>query len=710
MKPNLFGRALLLGWLTLVILLSAFSNRFSWMQSVSLSESFPWRQEAWTAFHLLPFLLDLLGALTGIGLFSLAVFLSGALFFRWEEFSLAKVLTAFVLGEILFSLLFLSWLTLWGLEAKTTALWLSIGALAGLAWLILQRRRTPHRFRVSFPAEYRSFPGFLCLFLFLAGAALSSARLNYDSVAYYFAHAKLMALTGEPLFFYPGDAFVVSSFHPGILFTAVIQLFGDQAARLLSWVNGLAILLLGMETGRKVGLSRRAGLYFAVLMLTSTAFTDLLGDGKVELVSTAPIVAALWWMADSHEAPSRGRFALIGVLLGFAMIARPYNLFLLPVFVILFYLFQIWVVWRTGGIAPARRLAGAAGWMIPTLLMMGAFHLWQNWLWLGSPLAPLFYAQTLRSGDWQWQFDPAILNLLRLLYPLTITFANNPQSLGTISPLFVGFLPFLFSRETRRCFDLPPSLRPLLLAALATLLLWIALFFTVVEIRYIFFLWVLFFLAGGKMLEVVLDAPRNRFGALPRLLLVSLLAFTALRSVGLSLTAYAPLDKQTGQARCYDLPHCRILTSFNQSAAEGRRVFVLDAYRYYLRPDLFACSSRADDYATLQPLLDSPSEFWSELYHQGFEYLTYEEHFALYRARFGGIPDPALAPPWLQVRPVAGTPDDPVQIYRLEATRPPFLPLSRCERVGGVWRVISDDSQPISSWRGVLWDEAGLLP
>lgn len=151
----------------------------------------------------------------------------------------------------------------------------------------------------------------------------TSAILGYDAVVQYFSQSKLMAVEHAAVYTFREDAFLVSSFHSGILYTSLIELFGDQAARMLSWVKGLAILLLGLAIGEEVGISRRARLSFVMLMLTATAFVDLLGDGKVELISSAPLLAGIYWTLRAARKPEGCRYVLVGLLLRFAIIARP---------------------------------------------------------------------------------------------------------------------------------------------------------------------------------------------------------------------------------------------------------------------------------------------------------------------------------------------------------------------------------------------------
>ena len=287
----------------------------------------------------------------------------------------------------------------------------------------------------------------------------ASARVSYNSAVEYFSNEKIMAVLHTPVYTYPKDLFPVSSFHSGILFTALIQVFGDQSARMLSWLNGVEILILGVAIGKELGMPPRARAWFVALMLTTTAFVDLLGDGKVDVVSTAPLVASIYWIIRSEKEPAKPIFALIGLLAGFGMIARPYNLFLMPLFAIIFYTMRQ-IGQKPGKRLPTKDFWQAAIWVVPPMFALRAFHLWQNWQWLGSPWAPLIAAQQLNpvapliaggQSDarvwWQWQFDPKMLNTYRILYPFTVTFMNSPQSLGNISPFFLELAPFLLLRR-----------------------------------------------------------------------------------------------------------------------------------------------------------------------------------------------------------------------------------------------------------------------
>lgn len=681
-------QATVISWLILWVATYMYVSRVSHVQMVILGADLPFTKLlARTSFS--DYAGDLLTALAGAAIFSLACLtLGNALFRKQEASSPIHFATAFVIGEIAYSILFMILLNTQMLSPFSAGVSLIAGLLLGGRRTIMglmEHFQNPN-LHSTLQIWERRLAG---LVFIVMGASLlySSARLSYDSVVEYFIHAKIMAVTQSPTLLYPNDAFVVSSFHPGILTTTLIQLFGDQAARLFPWINGIAIIIASTAIGRKAGLSLRAQLYLTILITTSTAFIDLLGDGKIEITATMPILTAIYWMLHSIERPSRPVFILIGMLLGYAIISRPYNLFLIPVFTVVFY-FQYLLIERNGAGADKKTLIGNAMWAFPPLLLMGLFHLLENWLFLGSPLAPLTYSGALDASEWQWQFDPKDLVYYRIFYPFAITILNSPQSLGNITPLVAASIPFLFSKRVREGLRFSTALTRTTITAITTLLLWIVLIFTVVEIRYVLFLWILLFIPFSLVIESIVEYGDGMPANALKIVLHILLIYMGIRAIFISFATYSPLD-ETGQANCYDLLSCAFLEEVNNSAPPGDRVMALNAHRYYLRPDLFICSSRADEYLPLQELARKNSpEFWVEAYRRGFRYITFEQNFAEFHSHFGPIPPAEIAPEWLRVSSVTFV-EEKLITYQIEAVNPPFPPEISCRMdTNGVWQIV----------------------
>lgn len=604
------------------------------------------------------------------------------------------ITTAFLTGEIIFSFVFLTTILVYKLTPLMVGVFLFAGLLFGLALL-------PDCLRGCFCSggmfRYGKFEAVLLILItigIISGLFLSSTRLGYDATAEYFSHSKVMAESYSAVYLYPNNTILVSSFHPGILVTSLIQLFGDQTARMFSWLNGLLILVLGGSIGRLVGVGQRGYLYFLILMCTSTAFIDLLGDGKIELISTAPILCAIFWLFQSYERRSRVHYILIGLFLGFSIISRPYNIFLVSIFISVFMLFEFVGKFRSEGYNFASGLKSMylALWMLPPLLFSGVFHLWQNTAWLGSPFAPFEYSKVVTSSvqEWQFQFDPSILNVLRIFYPFTITFFNTPQSLGNISPFFVAFVPFVFLYFQNGDKEIiSKSFFYSLASASVVLALWVFCFFTVVEIRYVFFLWVIIFIFWGHLIDIVICRLPKLGQVILNLWLVGLSLYMITRSLAMSVVTYAPIDED-GRAYCYNLEICNFFDVVNQQASQGDRVFSLFAYRYYLRPDLFSCSSRVEDYYLFQSIKDrQPAMFWAELYRNGYRFIVYEKHLSEQRYQFGNLPPVSTAPHWMKIEKIAETGDGMDFVYRLDVENAPFAPEKRCVlSENRIWNII----------------------
>ena len=693
---KIFSYSLLTAGLIISIALFLYASRTSYVPIVAVI-NLPALTGVISQMSGFRYVFDLVRSLAGVILFSLACLSLGLSFLRkWIQPQVSQLglgVTAFLVGEILYSLVFLTMISLYRLTPVFVASVLLLGFLAGFPALkAFLAQWSPSRGLFTDSQSSERAILILVVVNLVIGLLLSSTRLGYDATADYFTHAKIMAVSHLPIYFHPKHAFVVSTFHPGILFVSLIQLFGDQSARLLSWVNGLTILLMGLALARELGLTHRGRLWFLTLMVTSTAFTDLLGDGKIELISTTPILAAVYWMVRSAEQPSKSTFMLAGLFAGFAIISRPYNIFLVPVFIGMFLINQVIIQYQRRP-TTLKGFIQVALWTALPLLILGSFHLFQNWVWLKSPIAPLIYARELDSTDWAWQLDPADLTLYRLLYPLMSSYSNSPQSLGNISPLVIGFVPFLLMKNFRENVQLSAMLRRLTLITILTLLLWITLYFTVLEIRYVLFLWAILFLAMAQMLDSVMQHVEPGLRTLLSLLVIVLLTTMSIRTLLISLTAYFP-NQEIRMADCHDTNLCRIIETLNGPAAPGDRVFVLHAYRYYLRLDLFACSSRVDEYAIMEPLARQNSpDFWVEAYRQGYRFIMYEEHLSERRYNFGSLPSPDIAPEWLKVKVLYSSPTRAQLIYELEAIDPPIQREISCQQNSiGQWQLTSQGS------------------
>lgn len=610
---------------------------------------------------------NIAGSLVGVVIFSISYISLGLLCLRLLKInlsgqahhlfeSLAQGCTAFVLGRAVLSLIFLLLAGLYKITPEYVALVLLASFLAGLRFLgefissLYRQQKTADASKQSMSWFDKLILG-LSIALIILSLMYSSARLSYDAVAVYFSNAKITALTQNILFF-SNDAFTASAFQDGIQYAAIIQVFGDQASRLYSWINGIVIIILSLALAEKLGLSTRARLFFLALLFTTNAFVDLLGDGKIDLASSAPIVAAVYWIVTNLENRQKNILLLTGFLAGMGMISRPYNIFLESVFIGVFYLLHEFFRGEKSNIN-IKNLFNTALWLAPGMIVLLGYLLLANWIIAGNPLSPLLNMLNYKLDDWGGLFDRNTIWIARVFYLPVITFLNSSHSLGTISPLFLAFIPTVFIADIRKQIQLSMVSRQIFAAAIITIILWIIFFFTVLEIRYILFLWIILFMMGAKIFESMNDSKNSLFRNLFKLIVLSILVFMTFRTPYIALATYSPIDK-LGAPHCYESYYCSFLEPVNQTAEPGDRVLALSAYRYYLRPDLFSCSSKHEEYLALETLsTESNTLFWEEIYRQGYKFITYEQNYSQVHLHLGIIPNPQNTPSWLTLKPIA---------------------------------------------------------
>ena len=647
---------------------------------------------------------DIILSVTGITIFTVANLSVGLVSLKlirinnWLKQSesnsnrLAYLGTAFLVGHGFFSLLFMTLGMIGWLKPIITGTAVTLGLLLGLVFLQKMDYRWVGALRIDGIFAAKRERVFLAMGMSIVFFTLlnSSARLSYDSVAVYFSDAKITALTGK-LQYFTKDSFVVSIFQTAIQYSAIMQLFGDQAARLFSWVHGLVIILFSILIAGQVGLSMKARVYLFILLVTSTAFIDLFSDGKVDLASFSPIMASIYWMLVErrNKAPQKTILVLIGFLLGISFVARPYNVILAGGFLGIYYLQRtFWVSWKAES-QRLKRLLYSIVWIVFGALGTGVYHLAANWLILGNPFAMITNTAVVTPANWQWAIDQNQLLLFRLFYPFTVTFLNTPQSLGNISPLFIAFLPILFIKAVRSKVVLSWETYVLSISSVVVLFAWIFLFFTVMEIRYIFFLWVILLMPLSVIMEQTFENATRIVQTTSSILVVFLLGFIAFRTVFIAIDTYSPIDAH-GNPQCSDSRFCEFLKSINQSALPGERVLTISAYRYYLRTDLFSCSTTHDEYKRLQVSSQKDNtEFWEEVHRQGYKYIAYENDYTTRHLQFSIIPSPENTPDWINLEPISGKPGDLQVAYKINVSNHPIEVETTCQQdQSDIWRVV----------------------
>ncbi len=656
-----------------------YSARTSYVQSVNISTVYITTEKISSVISI-EYITNLLFAFAGVGIFTFACTSLGAFLSRLTDLEkiiasqtsmLIYLATCFLLGNGIYSLVFLTVAGLYKINSTIVGLSLMIGILIGFRALKDKFHISKIKYHSTDMQEKTMF--YLNVTIFMLALLLSSARISYDSSAIYFSNAKITSYS-ETIQYFTDDTFVASAFQNTIQFTALILLFGEQSARMFSWIAGFTIIIFTLALAEKLGVTQKARDILTTVLLTSTAFVDLLGDGKVDLLNSAVSMAAIYWLLKDE---SKKGFLLIGFLTGMSIIARPYNAFLFGVFIFLYYL-QKTVLQTSLQQANLKKIVEPLFWIGLSAIPIGCFHLFANWMIQGNPLAFLGSLSNINPATGPWDNKPETMFALRILYPLVATFRNTPQSLGNISPLVIGFVPFILLSNIREKINSSDTIKILTAISIITLLLWVFLFFTVVEIRYVFFLWFILFIPSAQIVSAALESEDKVLNFINHILILVLAIFMILRIFAISITTYSPLD-QNKNPQCKSHILCASLQTINKSALLNERVLSLSAYRYYLRNDLFFCSTKHDEYALLkESAQQNPNTFWEEVIRQGYTYIAYENDYTLRHLQLGFIPSNANTPSWIMLERIDEENSDLVAAYRIHLINPPIESLFTC--------------------------------
>ncbi len=544
-----------------------------------------------------------------------------------------SVALAFLLGQGVLSIAFMV-LALAGLLIRE-AVWLA--CLISLAVGALPLSEEVRRLAVYWPDESKAFRtaplrwravGLLLLGALLLMPLQAWARLSWDAGSSYFASAKLMALTHE--FHYTSPSYLsVSGFNAETLQGSLILLAGERSGRLLSYLFGLAFVALTAATARILGLSRRAALLAVIMVVTTTATSELMGDGKIDLFGAAAALGSIAALLSYGKSDRRGFAWVSGFLAGLTLLYRPTYVFFLPV-IALFLLYKH----ETGsGDRPGR-----AGWLrvlrisiemicfasIPVL-----FYFLRNGVLFGTPLVSV--PTSTGGGEHMlnvfeiWGQTTALW-VIRGVYPIYATFMTSGAALGTLTPLLLAALPIL---TTSRHPNVPELLKGLTRVVSICLLGWLLVLPFVQEARYVLALWaVIFVWASAVVIDAVQVEPSRRLDRLMPYALALLLLLLLVRGLyGIGVTADRPLGG--GPAVCTGIRNCGPIVAINRTASPGARVLVLGPYAAYLRPDLLACSSTVPEIDELRRAnQDRPAEFWQSLNDLGFDYVIYNAPYS----------------------------------------------------------------------------------
>lgn len=414
-----------------------------------------------------------------------------------------------------------------------------------------------------------------------------------DGMAFYMAYSQLIAATGDlsiapPLFV---DFLRVGL--QGELHFAVPLLFADiLAPELFAWISSLAGVGVLMAFGDLLGMKARGKWILLAMAFSSSAFTVLLWDGKVDIFGAVIGLGAYYWAFQVTD--DRGTaIRLSGLFTGFAIIAKISYAVFLPLSVVLIIVWRLYMAHSDDMVM--RRFLPTMARVGLVLAFWGALpaipHVIKNTVLFSEPLAPVIAANSESFVEQSW-FTEDTTNRITVSYPFALTFGSFWAQGGNITPLFLMFIPLLFLLQ------LPDAshqdlIRQIILIALIAIGLWIFFRASVFALRYMFSPLLLFFIPLALAAErVSQNHPNQRLRSLIPLAICAVLAIFLFRSETNTRYAINTLLGRINECGLSDSrgdSMCRIGQTINAESEPGDRILNLTYFTYWYRPDLTQC-------------------------------------------------------------------------------------------------------------------------
>lgn len=539
--------------------------------------------------------------------------------------------TFFLLGQGALA----AWWALWALTGAFTPLLvlLTVGLafLTGLGTLFWTRGEwLPHLAAVW--KDHRAdtwtwkIVTLLVVVTYVGGLGCVGRPLFDDAKAFYMALPKVIAASHRlvPL---PGyEDFTQIGLQGELHFAALMVLGSPDAAKMFTWVTGLAVGLMLWALNLDFGLQRRGRWLVQAMVVTSSAVVLLWGDGKVDLIAAGMGLAAFYWALKIGSSGPLA-FRLTGLLTGWTLVAKLSYLQMLPALGLVI----LWRFWRSEDNAgELRDISGWRSYLFPVFtsgLRLSAWmtlallpHFIKNYLLYGQPFLP-FGASSTGWLDQTW-FNPDTTRRILLTYPLALVYGQYAMQYGNLSPLTLGLAPLLlFVPRPQKWLTSP--LVVVTGAALTGLVAYALLRPSVMAPRYFLATLLLLFPAVAKGAEHIVQNKKH-YPALARGVEIMVLIILISSFMIYLRPVFSPASTSDyfwgHQDECgRDGSACRAMVKVNQEARPGDRVLLWTYTRYWLRPDLLQCLSAAKDQVCYQQ--ETLENKWKCLFERGFRYI-----------------------------------------------------------------------------------------
>lgn len=441
-----------------------------------------------------------------------------------------------------------------------------------------------------------------------------------DAEAFYMVLPKTMAYIGK----LQPPANYVSFSQIGLSgemhFAALMVIAGPIAAKFFVWFTALAAAAMFLLIGRSAGLKAKGQIVALILLFTTTAFTNYITDGKVDVFGAAFGLAAYYWVLQTRKENGWAPLVLTGLFAGFAFIAKFSNILVILPGILLILTWNIYLDHSKISNSVKKVILF---WVFSLAILTGFIllsiipHLIKNSILYGEPLAPFFFFSG-QGSNWTQQvwYSAQTTKFILLTYPFALTFGQYPMQDGNLSVLIFAFAPLIFLKQNNSIIK-----KQVLAVALIGLAIWMLLRPSILSPRYILATLLLFGVVVASSFENLLNQPKYYF---LKLIGIGMILMILLTSIAGRYRVFKPFVRLAlGKIDIESLntgPYYLALDFINKNYSSSDKIFVAGAYRYFLRPEILV---------SLEPP-DGQSVTWEYLYNKGYNKIVIQKDSSLF--------------------------------------------------------------------------------
>ena len=549
----------------------------------------------------------------------------------------------------------------------------------------------------------RKLPTWLAVLILCSVMMASIAQLSLyppmeDAQAFYLALPRLIASTHRfsllPGYLEFAQIGLGSEMHAAAFYSVVGAAGGEFSAELAAKINGVAAVmaicaLVWAITGH-LGGGRKAQVIALAMVASSSMVSMVVLFSKSDLYPCALGVAALYWAMQSGNLPERKVLCLTGLLTGLAVAAKiSYIVIMIPMLGVLV------------GLRPWPTNLGVSwgswwGWIRMSITRFGLLGLWalvglaplflKNAVVFGQPLAPFFlFGEEQNIWLNQSWFSAETTLWIAFTYPLALTFGQYPMQLGTVSPLWIAFLPTVFLAPWRNRQDFG-DLMIFTASAVIGVVVWVFLRPSVIAPRY-------YMPALLALLPMAAIAAESSMSARGSWLLRGGVLVGIVFALGMDIRTMQPFKewaryyvRTTPEGWGRENAIWAAVNALNAEAEPGGRVYLAAYWSLQLRIDLVQCALSKDEKTMVKNVVHDPVKFLETLHRLRVRYivqdtLTHGDHVPIWD-QFQDLPAT------LRLSRQAFGPDDRMVLYTLlpdEESDPAHVQCVEVEK--GIWKV-----------------------